>query len=1196
MEDVVKKMLKLIEADADSFAKRAELYFKRRPELISFVEDAYRAYRALAERYDHISGELHKANHTIATACPEQVQYAMLEEEDDNFPKAITPIDPSKINKPTVEGLMNRRRESDSSIKRKQKNSNVPQINKEKAEVEIDKLQKGILVLQTEKEFIKSSYEIGIAKYWEIEKQIMDMQEKVSCLQDEFGTSAVIKDDEARALMTATALKSCEDAIVNLQEQRKKSLEQAKVESERIEVAKDKLKTLKGDYCQSEMEDAEMSGQNTQMSFTAEKMEDGRYSLDNARLELQSICEKIKTHFEMNPESSVIEIAEKINELVDKVLTLELTVSSQAVQINRLTSENNELDNYLQKLEEEKTNLISDSNALSERLNEAEEELGRVQAIEKIVRDEEINFYENFSEACCSLSGISEKLQSHKSPEDVCLADASTEEEATTFSAIPPRDCQDKEVTEIHDVKKDMEEEIDITKELGHRPEDPSQMEAGSQLKSASDEIEDPKKRNELGKKGLSQADLGIHQSDNEEILFDEKEHAINFQQVVPSGLEGTEKNVLAEYTSILQNYEVTKRRLSEVENKSEEHLQETMALIGELKNVIAMKDEEIQSLKQQLASLKMSSDITADAPSIGDFWDDQQKVESTSNSVMATESSNPQDSQMLEDLSICTTKRDPYDEFTEVRGPLEEGSNADRINEQESISPVEEKLRRDIDALLDRNLEFWLRFSTSFHHIQEFKAKYEDLQAAIDRLKDNKTRGSNDGVTGNQDEEPESAVVATRLRELKTELQVWLEQNALLKGELQSTISSLDDMQGEISTAANTKSETGEAMCTPCQAARFQGEVMNMKQEKNKAAGELQEGLDQVRRLQAEIDLQWSKLRENFEPFPSAKTPDAGLEHSPSRTRVPLRVFLFGAKPKKPSLFARIHPVFQKQSSKLKAGRRLYSHRFLIWSRLLHFFAPKFRCDLAAKSSRPRTARPLTWPNQRDWSKDTRCRTADLTHVRSATPTCRRTPHHQYGRRGGKRGSMVPYGRPGTGKVGNPHLQAHASPPVRQAKHVHLTSSLDGTIKPLDRSGWTEISDTYEQVVFSPFLEMVSTAPLLRTKVSQILMASQNPQVSSVPEEKALDIPSRPAAAADKPAPTAACLENPIPSPGACSAQLEPAIHGNAAAVGSNSVVTSAMEDGPVTDLQKKLRRAERFGTAVMLSEEEKRNSRAER
>ncbi|RWW35803.1 hypothetical protein BHE74_00059218 [Ensete ventricosum] len=81
-----------------------------------------------------------------------------------------------------------------------------------------------------------------------------------------------------------------------------------------------------------------------------------------------------------------------------------------------------------------------------------------------------------------------------------------------------------------------------------------------------------------------------------------------------------------------------------------------------------------------------------------------------------------------------------------------------------------------------------------------------------------------------------------------------------------------------------------------------------------------------------------------------------------------------------------------------------------------------------------PRTVRPLTWPNQRDWSKDTSYRTADLAQVRSATLTCRRTPHHQYGKRGGKRDSTLSYGRPGTGKVGNPHLQAHASPPVQQA------------------------------------------------------------------------------------------------------------------------------------------------------------------
>ncbi|KAF3454792.1 hypothetical protein FNV43_RR05240 [Rhamnella rubrinervis] len=60
MDKSVKRMLKLIEEDGDSFAKKAEMYYQKRPELISHVEDFYRMYRSLAERYDHVTGELRK--------------------------------------------------------------------------------------------------------------------------------------------------------------------------------------------------------------------------------------------------------------------------------------------------------------------------------------------------------------------------------------------------------------------------------------------------------------------------------------------------------------------------------------------------------------------------------------------------------------------------------------------------------------------------------------------------------------------------------------------------------------------------------------------------------------------------------------------------------------------------------------------------------------------------------------------------------------------------------------------------------------------------------------------------------------------------------------------------------------------------------------------------------------------------------
>ncbi|KAL8099936.1 protein NETWORKED 4A isoform X2 [Apium graveolens] len=61
MDQSVKQMLKLIENDGDSFAKKAEMYYQKRPQLIAHVEELYRMYRALAERYDHVTGELRKS-------------------------------------------------------------------------------------------------------------------------------------------------------------------------------------------------------------------------------------------------------------------------------------------------------------------------------------------------------------------------------------------------------------------------------------------------------------------------------------------------------------------------------------------------------------------------------------------------------------------------------------------------------------------------------------------------------------------------------------------------------------------------------------------------------------------------------------------------------------------------------------------------------------------------------------------------------------------------------------------------------------------------------------------------------------------------------------------------------------------------------------------------------------------------------
>ena len=73
MDMKVSMMIRLLEEDGDSFAKKAEMYFQKRPELLKLVEEFYRAYRALAERYDHATVALKQAHRTIQEAFPNQI-------------------------------------------------------------------------------------------------------------------------------------------------------------------------------------------------------------------------------------------------------------------------------------------------------------------------------------------------------------------------------------------------------------------------------------------------------------------------------------------------------------------------------------------------------------------------------------------------------------------------------------------------------------------------------------------------------------------------------------------------------------------------------------------------------------------------------------------------------------------------------------------------------------------------------------------------------------------------------------------------------------------------------------------------------------------------------------------------------------------------------------------------------------------
>ncbi|CAL5206989.1 unnamed protein product [Lathyrus oleraceus] len=95
MDFKVKQMIKLIEEDADSFARRAEMYYKKRPELMKMVEEFYRAYRALAERYDHATGVIRQAHRTMSEAFPNQVPM-MITDDMETEPRTPETRHPSR--------------------------------------------------------------------------------------------------------------------------------------------------------------------------------------------------------------------------------------------------------------------------------------------------------------------------------------------------------------------------------------------------------------------------------------------------------------------------------------------------------------------------------------------------------------------------------------------------------------------------------------------------------------------------------------------------------------------------------------------------------------------------------------------------------------------------------------------------------------------------------------------------------------------------------------------------------------------------------------------------------------------------------------------------------------------------------------------------------------------------------------------
>ncbi|GAU45481.1 hypothetical protein TSUD_191000 [Trifolium subterraneum] len=411
----------------------------------------------------------------------------------------------------------------------------------------------------------------------------------------------------------------------------------------------------------------------------------------------------------------------------------------------------------------------------------------------------------------------------------------------------------------------DIENEAKVTG--SQTKEEPTSVETKSSI-----ELKESEKTRDIGNSNLIKSiDAGNHENDSKEISSETKSTLKGDSEA--EALTREKNALLLEYTNTLRNYEEMKSQLNELEKKSQDALFESSLQLKELKTSNAVKDEEIRLLRQKLSILQKSLEGK-------------------------------------EEMQELPLPRPPENNVIEAMLKLEE-------EEEETTSAVEQRFRMGIDELLEENLEFWMRFSASFTEIQKFEATTKDLLHEVSRIEERcKSNEGSSSVkyTLKSDARP----LYKHLSEVQNELTMWLENSAMLKEELQQRFSSLCEIQEEITTALKTSAEDDDIKFTSYNAAKFQGEVLNMKQENHRVADELQSGLDLVTTLQLDAERALAKLNERFALSSSKRNQ---TRSSDPKNNVPLRSFIFGVKPKKQkqSIFSCMTPGMNKKYRAMK-------------------------------------------------------------------------------------------------------------------------------------------------------------------------------------------------------------------------------------------------------------------------------------
>lgn len=361
MDMKVKAMIKLINEDADSFARRAEMYYKKRPELMKQVEEFYRAYRALAERYDQATGALRQAHRTISEVFPNQMP--SMDESPSSSGQEVEPHTPemSTFSRPKFESDDHTSKRNGSHPHavfdgkvRKGLSFESPEVKgREDVSNEMVIMQKEISRLLAENQNLKQQLLSESEQAKKVESEIQNQKDTVFQFNSEKDTSLPQYDQSTERLSTLESeLSKAQTDLKKLTDEMASEVQKVNSAESRNSVIQSELEALdqKAKIQQQELEKKLKELENLHLSFQEEH---------EMRMHAESVLlseGKERAQSQEEVQRLIIEIKmanEKLDELMQNKMDLESSVCELKKEVESLTEQNDSSKLLIQELRDE---------------------------------------------------------------------------------------------------------------------------------------------------------------------------------------------------------------------------------------------------------------------------------------------------------------------------------------------------------------------------------------------------------------------------------------------------------------------------------------------------------------------------------------------------------------------------------------------------------------------------------------------------------------------------------------------------------------------------------------------------------------------------------------------------------------------------------------------------------------------------